>query len=79
MALHDCERLSKVANGLAAFFAVFLFMGSFVLCCLRCIKRVEQWEESLGLEMLFFSFLVRTIWYCSINSLLEMNWTFIHT
>eukprot|EP00434_Breviolum_minutum_P034320 symbB.v1.2.030372.t1/scaffold3260.1/size60085/4 len=35
-----------VANGLAAFTAVFLFMGSFILCCLRCIKRVEQWEES---------------------------------
>lgn len=36
----------------------------------------EPWS---GDAFLFFSFLVRTIWYCSINSLLEMNWTFIHT
>ena len=54
--VNDGPRLSKVANGLAAFLAVFLFMGSFVLCCLRCIKRVEQWEESLGLKMLFLFF-----------------------
>ena len=62
-------KLSKVANGLAAFFAVFLFMGSFVLCCLRCIKRVEQWEESLGLEMLFFSFLFLSEQYDIVQSI----------
>eukprot|EP00438_Fugacium_kawagutii_P008480 Skav210932 [mRNA] locus=scaffold713:46208:46704:+ [translate_table: standard] len=44
---------TEVANGLAAFLAVFIFMGSFVLCCLRCIKRVEQWEESLGVTSFY--------------------------
>ncbi|CAJ1350769.1 unnamed protein product [Effrenium voratum] len=36
---------TNVINGLAAFFAVCLFMGSFVWCCLLCINRAEKWEE----------------------------------
>ena len=38
---------AKVANGLSAFLVVSVLLGSFVLCCLQCIVRVEQWEENL--------------------------------
>jgi len=33
-------------NGFAAFLIAFSVLGSFVLCCLRCITAVERWEES---------------------------------